>query len=162
MLWLFPIALLAVCALIVIFILLTAIYDHVKLSRRTGGMSRSEFVESLAEEGVPTVLGDAIYDYYRKLTGVKTFRVHPDDDLGEIYHSYAEEVEEAIDDIARALDLELKDLSVLRRRRTPVLTVRDLAKWLNWARKKGAQEQERPQDLALEDDSWVPSLWPYG
>jgi hypothetical protein len=125
---------LIVIVMIAAFTATGAVYYQVKLARRPDGWPREQFVAEFGRAGVPPEISGAVYDYYRKLSIMPSYRVAPDDSLERVYGATHEEVDEAALSITESLGIKLPEERVLREWPTPLKTVRDMVLWTNWVR----------------------------
>jgi hypothetical protein len=141
--WLWGTGMLYVIGSLVVFLIGGAVYYQVKLSRRKGGWTREAFVAEFGQTGVPASLSGAVYDYYRKHSILKSFRVAPGDSLEGVYSASHDEVDEAVLELSERLGIALPPESVLHQWPTPLVTVRDMVFWLDWARRGAPPQSSR-------------------
>jgi hypothetical protein len=130
--WLWGTGMACIAGAIVLFLIGGAVYYQLKLNQRKEGWTREEFVAEFRRLDVPEAVSGAVYDYYRRQSILRSYRVSPDDSLEEVYAASHDEIDDAALEICKKLGVELPPESVLRQWPTPLQTVRDMVLWLTW------------------------------
>ncbi len=119
---------------IIALVAVGAAYYQVKLLWRRGGWTRDAFIAEFGALGVTGSVAGTVYDYYRRHSLSRSYRVAPDDSLKGVYGAGDEEADKAAETITRELGFLLPDESILRQWPRPLTTVRDMVLWVDWIR----------------------------
>ena len=159
-LWSLIKVLLVFIAICLVWIVLSMLYSEVKFALKRTGLGEEEFVAEFSKEGVFPEVAKAVYAHFSRFSRLRPAMVAPDECLEHVYSVDDEYLWDTAVDICGSLAIELPKERVLRRWKTPIKTVGDFVRWLDWVKRRSeAPEDEREE---CEAETWVPSLWPYG
>ena len=105
---------------------------HLKALRDHPGLSRSEFVSYFAALDISSAVAGAAYKHFKGLGVWKEFSPSPTDTLEGTYKIVDEDAEEALKDIVHELGWEMPHSGVLLRWETPIETLEQAVRWLDW------------------------------
>lgn len=114
---------------------------HLRALRGHRGLSRSEFVSHFAALDISPKVAGAAYEHFKGLGVWKGFVPSPADTLEGTYRIVDEDVEDALTDIVRGLGWEMPHSGVLLRWETPVETLDQAVRWLDWVGRQQANPQ---------------------
>ena len=119
-----------ILVLIVIIILVT-VFDWAKdylISRIRIGDKREDFIDYFVEKNISGSLAINVYESFQDLMNVKDFPVRRQDNIGDIYGIYDEDLDDLIVEIAEANDFEIPSNTDYWQE--PIATVEDLIKFV--------------------------------
>jgi hypothetical protein len=113
--------------------------------RRHAGLSRVGFVEHCERAGLSPDVAAAVYECFQPRFILKEYEIAPSDqidDVPTIGDGY--DLDEALEEVYRKVGCELPSSRILKRWETPVETLEDLVRWVDWI---GAQYPNNPDAL---------------
>jgi len=124
-----------VVALIIAFIVVGVIYDHLRF-RRHKGVPPSDFIEEFRSSHVPEEIPAAVYDFYKSEALYPQFSVSPDDSYEEVFHMIHDDIDDDAEHLVNTLGMEMPIEPILREWPTEIKTIREMVLWLNWIRER--------------------------
>jgi len=116
--------------------ILAASAVHQKRLVKASGIPREEFIEALANEGIPAEISGAVYDITNANRRQLRFQVSPDFSLTTVFRKSHDDVDDDVRQILGTLNLQLPPEAILRHWPNPLSTVRDVVDWVNWVKER--------------------------
>ena len=104
-------------------------YRQRKLAQVREGQGFNEFAAYFSGEDIPLYKLREVYRYFQDEQTVKNFPVNPTDDCCDVYGICEDDLDDAVEDLAKAWRVKLPDPAEARRL-PPVRTVADLVRFL--------------------------------
>lgn len=104
-------------------------YRQRRLAQVREGQGFNEFAAYFEGEGIPLYRLRDVFIYFQDWQTVKDFPVSAEDDIGDVYGICDEDLDDAVEDLAKAWRVKLPDPAEARRL-PPVRTVADLVRFL--------------------------------
>jgi hypothetical protein len=111
-------------------------YRQRKLAQAREGQGFNEFAPYFSGEGIPLYKLREVFLYFQNWQTVKNFPVNADDDICGVYGICDEDLDDAVEELAKAWGVQLLDPAESLRM-PPVRTVADLVRFL--ARRRPAE-----------------------
>ena len=106
--------------------------DRIQLGNRKG-LSKAEFCEVFRQESIPESLAAVVYDHYSSFALGSQVEISPDNSFDSLRIGQ-DDVDDDLQRLLKKLSLELPSSATLADWSTPVHTIGDAVRWLNWIR----------------------------
>lgn len=142
-------------ALFCLLVAVIQVIGTIRLSRHRG-ISRKEFVARFSAEGVPEMVPQAVYDFYTSMVRSKNFSIAPEDRLADLFSDEDDDLEDNAFSLLRRLGIESPCRESLFGGPGPIVTMADMVRWLDWARRRCAPVEGTDEGNGSGDDSRAP------
>lgn len=107
---------------------------HLLRLSRHRGIGRDDFLSRFQTSPQVQTIAGAVYDYFKKQTGVGGFEPLPSDTLKTTYRIGGDDLEEVLADIAHRLGYEMPHSGILSMWFDPIDNLEDVVRFLDWVR----------------------------
>jgi hypothetical protein len=86
--------------------------------------------------GIADVVSGAVYDHFKKMTGVEDYQPAPTDSFEETFDMSDEDLADELQELLGKLALDMPHSGILRDWHSPLETVSDAVLWVAWVKTK--------------------------
>jgi len=109
---------------------------YLRRLKRHEGSGRADFIAHFEPSGATRDISGAVYDHFQKLGVWKGFQPKPSDTLEGTYKTVDEDIEDNLKEILQELGYEMPHSGILSEWFTPLETLEDVVRFVNWVRTK--------------------------